>query len=166
MNPAKTSLFEAFHADHATLGRGFHELSQSIRGNDFALARSIAERIDSEAGAHIAFEEKHFYVALIPMLGKEQVGKMLDEHAGGFEVVRALLSDRSRTEWDEKTRAQLLQQSEAMETHIAECGDLFAAMGRIPAEEQATLLGHLLRWRRSKPRWSDVVASPASPAAD
>ena len=33
----------------------------------------------------------------------------------------------------------MLQASELMEAHVAECGELFGAMGRIPLEEQKTL---------------------------
>lgn len=156
MAQQKNSLFEAFHADHATLGKGFHELSQSLRGNDLAAAQQVAQRIDVDAGAHIAFEEEHFYKALLPLLGAAEVEKMYREHEDGLEVMQAVLRADSI---DEQRTGELLEKSQAMETHIAECGDLFAAMGRIPAEQQAELHRHLLKWRDSKPRWSDFAAS-------
>jgi hypothetical protein len=155
----KNSLFEAFHADHAVLGRGFHELSQCLRSNDLAAAQQAAQRIDSNAGAHIAFEEEHFYKALLPLLGAAEVEKMYHEHGHGLEVVKAVMQAASL---DEQQVAELLEKSEAMETHIAECGDLFAAMGRIPSEQQAELHKDLLKWREVNPRWTDYSASRAS----
>ncbi|UCH49589.1 MAG: hemerythrin domain-containing protein [Betaproteobacteria bacterium] len=155
----KNSLFEAFHADHAVLGRGFHELSQCLRNNDLAAARQVAQRVDADAGAHIAFEEEHFYKALLPLLGAAEVEKMYREHEDGLEVVQAVIR---ATAPDEQHTAELLEKSQAMEAHIAECGDLFAAMGRIPPEQQAELHRHLLKWRDSSPRWSDFAASRAS----
>lgn len=159
MQQQKNSLFEAFHADHAVLGRGFHELSQSLRGNDLSAAQRVAQRIDADAGAHIAFEEEHFYKALLPLLGAAEVEKMYREHEHGLEVMQAVMRADSL---DEQQAAELLNKSQAMEEHIAECGDLFAAMGRIPAEQQAELHRHLLKWRDSNPHWTDYAASQAS----
>lgn len=167
MQRTKNNLFEAFHADHAALGRGFHDLSQCLRSNDLAAAQRLARSIDAGAGAHIAFEEEHFYKALVPLLGKAEVKKMYREHRGGLDVVRHLLESPPEQALDEALSVELLQQSEAMESHIAECGELFAAMGRIPAEDQAVLHRHLLKWRERSPRWSDFAASrrPDPPSA-
>ena len=119
----------------------------------------MAERLDAEAGAHIAFEEEHFYKALVPLLGVAEVDNMYREHEHGLAVVQAATRSASLAEVE---RADLLKKSEAMEAHIAECGDLFAAMGRIPPEEQAALHKNLLRWRELNPRWTDYAASRAS----
>lgn len=163
MQHQKNSLFEAFHADHATLGRGFHELSQSLRAHDLGSARDIADRIDAQAGAHVAFEEEHFYKALLPLLGEAEVGRMYEEHRRGLKVVRSVLQlASSKQPLEETVRVQLVHESEAMQTHIAECGGLFEAMGRIPVEEQAVLYQHLLKWREANPRWTDFAASHAS----
>ena len=159
MQQEKNSLFEAFHADHAVLGRGFHELSQCLRSSDLAAAQQVAQRIDEDAGAHIAFEEEHFYKALRPLLGAAEVERMYREHDEGLEVVKAVMQSPSTEEPD---KGELLKKSEAMETHIAECGDLFAAMGRISTEEQTELHRQLQRWRDLNPRWTDYAASRAS----
>lgn len=155
----KNILFEAFHADHATLGKGFHELSAALRANDLPTARQVAERLDADAGAHIAFEEEHFYKALAPLLGAAEVEKMYLEHQQGLKVVKLMLGATALSEAD---RSEWLRESEAMEAHIAECGDLFAAMGRIPTEQQAALYKHLLEWRELKPRWTDYAISRVS----
>ncbi len=159
----KNNLLKAFHADHATLGKGFHELSAALRAGDLGMARQVAERLDADAGAHIAFEEEHFYKALAPLLGAGEVEKMYREHQQGLEVVKVMLRSTALSEAD---RSDWLQQSEAMEAHIAECGDLFAAMGRIPVEQQAALHKHLLKWRELKPRWTDYAVSRASRQSD
>jgi hypothetical protein len=162
MRHTKNNLFEAFHADHAALGRGFHDLSQCLRSNDPASAQRVARSIDAVAGAHIAFEEEHFYPALLPLLGKTELKRMYREHRDGLEVVRRLLQHPPEQALDQALLAELLHQSEAMESHIAECGELFAAMGRIPAEDQTILHRHLLQWRERAPRWSDFAASRVS----
>jgi hypothetical protein len=154
----KNSLFEDFHADHAVLGSGFHALSQCLRANDIEAGRRVAEDIDTQAGAHVAFEEEDFYPALVPLLGDAEVQKLYREHDLGLEVIHALLQPSAETGMDQLAVARLLQESEAMETHIAECGELFAAIGRIPLEEQSALRQRLLQWRELNPRWRDYAA--------
>ncbi|NIO43320.1 MAG: hypothetical protein GTO41_26110 [Burkholderiales bacterium] len=155
MTSDENNLFEAFRADHATLGMGFHELSAALRNNDLAMARKVVERLDTDAGAHIAFEEENFYKVLEPLVGAAEVEKMYREHEKGCEVMRTVVQSATLSEAE---RNALLKKSEAMEEHIAECGDLFAAMGRLTAEEQEDLYQHLLAWRELAPRWTDFVA--------
>ncbi|MDH3602316.1 MAG: hypothetical protein OEU26_22105, partial [Candidatus Tectomicrobia bacterium] len=64
---------------------------------------------------------------------------------------------------DRGTCDRLLEQSEAMETHIAECAELFEAMGRIPVEERRLLHQKLLAWRQRQPTWTDFAAECNSP---
>ena len=45
-----------------------------------------------------------------------------------------------------------------METHIADCGELFEAMGRLPADDQLVLHQKLLAWRQRQPKWTDFAA--------
>ncbi len=152
MPPDENNLFKAFREDHALLGKGFHDLSQALRADDRQLAAQIARTLNEAAGAHIAFEEEHFYPALARLLGADEVQRMSDEHRGGLEVVRALAHLREDTPLDPQG---LLRHSEAMESHIAECGELFEAMGRIPPREQDDLYEALVEWRSKRPRWTD-----------
>ena len=48
----------------------------------------------------------------------------------------------------------LLGDVELMERHVAECGELFAAMDLIPATEQRILLTQLNGLRASAPCWT------------
>jgi hypothetical protein len=157
----ENALTEAFHKDHAILGRGFHELSTCLRAGELARARAVAERLDAEAGAHIAFEEEQFYPALVPLLGEQDVQRMYSEHGPGFEVVRTLCELPADARLSEAERAELLRQAEEMEAHITECGELFGAMGRIPPEEQSALYQELLEWRRKHTGWREYAETAA-----
>jgi hypothetical protein len=162
--PVDDALFAAFREDHAVLGRGFHDLSQSLRVRDIAAARAAADNVDTLAGAHIAFEERYFYPALVPLLGEDDVERLLREHQTGLSVIRQLMSARADEVWAEAQWLALLERSQEMEQHIAECGELFGAMGRISAAERDALHQHLLELRRQAPRWTDLAAG-GSPEA-
>ena len=43
-----------------------------------------------------------------------------------------------------------------MESHIAECGELFKAMERLSDMQQNDLYNALLDWRRKRPAWLDL----------
>ena len=154
----KNHLFEAFREDHARLGKGFFELSQSLRANDLGRAKAIARELDAEAGAHIAFEEHHFYPRLRPLLGDADVDRMATEHQTGLEVIEALERQPADQELSATEKARLLKDADAMSTHIAECGELFGAIGRLDAVEQQSLLDELLAWRKKRPTWSEIDA--------
>ena len=154
----KNQLFDAFREDHARLGKGFFELGQSLRAGDLGRAQAIARRLDAEAGAHIAFEEHHFYPRLRPLLGDADVDRMAAEHKIGFEVVKTLERQPAGEELSTNTRTKLLRDVEAMSTHIDECGELFGAIGRLDAAEQQSLLDELRAWRQKGPSWSEIDA--------
>jgi hypothetical protein len=153
----KNTLLLRFQEDHALLGAGFHQLSQCLRGQDVDGARAIARRLDESAGAHIAFEEEEFYPCLVPLVGAEEVRRMCGTHRSGLRVIRTLgASDRGEP-LDQETCTRLLRRSEQMEDHIADCGELFATMGRIPVEQQQDLHDRLLQWRQRRPKWTDYA---------
>lgn len=153
MPDAAKDLIRAFREDHAVLGRGFYELSTALRGRDLEAARAAARRLNEEAGPHIAFEELHFYPQLEPLLGKDEVARLYAEHGLGLGVVRRLLAAKQTAKLSEADYAALIEDSEVMERHITECGELFAAMGRIPVAQQERLLRELEELRRQKPSW-------------
>jgi len=169
MAEENTDLFSAFAEDHAFLGACFYELSQALRAGDLSAACAVAGRLDRAAGAHIAFEEERFYPALAGLLGEAEVERMLTEHRDGLEVVERLCSQGPASGLSETECKHLLTLSERMETHIAECGELFEAMGRIPPHEQELLHAALVGWRLKHPQWRDYAAStgrqptPAAP---
>lgn len=162
MREAKKKLFIAFREDHALLGRAFHEISTALRGGNTGRARTVAMRASGDAGAHIAFEEEHFYPILEPLLGKEEVAHLYAAHKDGLSVLRGL-STATEVELPERERHSLLAASEAMERHIAECGELFEAIGRISEREQEALLDELMRLRREKPDWIASAVEKCSP---
>lgn len=143
----------AFKQDHRLLGAGFHELSQRLRAQELARARAAAQRLDREAGAHIAFEEEHFYPKLRALLGETAVRRLYDEHAVGRSIVEHLCSLPDEGQLDADEWRHLLAGAEAMEDHIAECGALFDALKNIPDQERRALHQQLLEWRRRNPSW-------------
>lgn len=158
MNARPSDLFEAFREDHAVLGRGLHEISEHLRGGDLVAAKACGERVDREAGAHIAFEEQFFYPALRRLLGDGKADQFYHEHSRGLSVIKALVELPAGTTLREAERRTMLQDAELMEAHVAECGELFGAMGRIPLEEQKALYRELLALREKAPRWTEFAA--------
>ncbi|OBB63646.1 hypothetical protein A5758_21720 [Mycobacterium sp. 852014-50255_SCH5639931] len=151
-------MVEAFKEDHAVLGRGLHEVSEHLRAGDDRAAKARGERVDREAGAHIAFEEQFFYPALRRMLGDAEVDLLYQEHGEGLSVIKALAKLSEGAELTETDRRTLLQSSELTEAHVAECGELFGVIGRIPLEEQEALYRELLALRKDVPRWTEFAA--------
>jgi Hemerythrin HHE cation binding domain len=157
MKPRSSDLFEAFREDHAVLGRGLHEISEHLRGGDLLAAKVSGERIDRAAGAHIAFEERFFYPALRRLLGDVEVDRLYQEHGKGVSVIKALAESPEDATLSDAERRKMLQDSELMEAHVAECGELFGAIGRIPLEEQEALYRELLALRDKAPRWTEFA---------
>jgi hypothetical protein len=157
MENDKAELFEAFRADHALLGRGFHILRERLAAGDIDGARAQARRIDEEAGAHIAFEEQDFYPALSRLLDEEEVTGMYREHHDGLKLILEL-SRENEAELGEDNRVRaLLDQVDAMQAHVSECGELFGAMGGLSDQEIAALMDRLNFWRAQAPSWSDYA---------
>lgn len=141
-------LLEAFQQDHVLLGRGFNEMSCCLRAGDPAGVYAAARRLYEEAGAHIGFEEQDFYPALVPLVGEEAVRRMYQEHCCGFDVIQTLLRRGPGLPLPHELGDRLLAQTEVMEDHIAECGELFAALRQIPEAEQQALYEKLIDWRQ------------------
>lgn len=157
MQQHKDNLFTCFREDHKVLGSGFHRLSERLRAGDTAGARAVAQWLDEAAGPHIAFEEDAFYPRLVPLFGQQQADRMYDEHRQGLAVIRALINHKTAEPLDQVACDELLEQSETMEAHIADCAELFEAMGRIPVAEQQELHRRLLAWRQRRPKWTGYV---------
>jgi Hemerythrin HHE cation binding domain len=156
MNARPLGLFEAFKEDHAVLGRGMHEISEHLRKGDLPAAKAWGERVDREAGAHIAFEEQFFYPALRRLLGDPEPDRLYQEHGQGLSVIKALAELPEGASLYEAERRTMLQGAELMEGHVAECGDLFGTMGRLPPDEQSALYRGLLALRQNAPRWTEL----------
>jgi hypothetical protein len=161
--PDPESLFEAFRADHARLGRQFFDLTHLLRSDDVAGACALARRIDDGAGSHIAFEEQDFYPRLRELLDGSEVDRMYEEHRTGKETVHTLVGHDPARPLGGDLRRRLVADSTLMSNHISECGELFGAVGAIGRDEQAELLQHLLEWRRRRPRWTELTDRGETP---
>ena len=156
-------LFEAFREDHAILGRGFYEIAGHIRERNLSAAKARADQVDREAGAHIAFEQDRFYPALRGLIGGVDVDRLRGEHDEGLEVVTRLKGLSDSANIDEREWDRLLKKTEIMESHVAECGELFGTMGRFTPKEQRALLDQLLALRREAPRWTQIAEGKGNP---
>ena len=58
----------------------------------------------------------------------------------------------------ESERQTLLEDLELMETHVAECGELFGTMGCIPLDKQQILHRELHALREKALRWTEFAA--------
>ena len=157
MTNVNADLFEAFHQDHALLGKGLHAIRTKLSGGDIKAAQAAARRLHADAGAHIAFEEADFYPALAPFLSAEEITAMYEHHDEGLALVKGMISltetDLSSTDTD-----SLLKRIDVFEAHISECGELFGAMGGLSKEQQALLLEKLEAWRKKAPSWTEATA--------
>ena len=158
MSAWPSDLFEAFREDHTVLGRGLHEISEHLRGGHLPAAKACGERLDREAGAHIAFEEQFFYPALRRLLSNAEAERLYEEHGHGLSVIKSLAALPEGAPLSESERTSMLRDLELMEAHVAECGELFGTMGRIPIEEQNALYREVLALREQAPRWTEVTA--------
>ena len=136
MSARPSDLFEAFREDHTVLGNGLHEISKHLRGGDLLAAKACGERVEREADAHIAFEERFFYPVLRRLLGDAETDQLNREHDQGLLVIKSLAALPEGATLGESERKAMLQDLELMQAHVAECGELFGAMGRISVEEQ------------------------------
>ena len=151
-------LLDAFREDHARMGQGLYELSQLLQADDVRAACALAQRIDEESGAHIAFEETNFYPRLSELLSRTEIDRMYEEHGVGADTVRTLLDHKPEEPLDSEEKERLVIGATQMSEHISECGELFGALGAIPVAEQTELLEQLVEWRRRRPRWTAFAA--------
>jgi len=163
MKASANQLLAAFQRDHAILGRGLHRLGVALRDSDILSAKRVAADVDRDAGPHIAFEEQYFYPRMRALLGDEDLDRLYAEHRIGQAAISRILTLPDAAWPDGKHLAVLLRDVELMERHIAECGELFGAMGRIPAEEQVALLAELEALRESAPCWTKLEPAGLTP---
>ncbi|KWV94629.1 hemerythrin domain-containing protein [Erythrobacter sp. AP23] len=150
-------LFDDFRHDHEVLGHGLHDIATALRSARDEDAADAARRLDLAAGAHIAFEQSHFYPELRKLIGAQEVDRFEDEHARGLAAIVRLGGIGPGQELSAAERAELLAQIETMQVHTDECGEHFGALGRIPRERQAELLAALRDLREQAPRWTALV---------
>ena len=156
MTTVKERLFEAFKVDHALLGSGLHELAERLRDADTPGAKIVVEQLARAAGPHIAFEENNFYPALQPFLSASEIDNMREEHARTRRLLEQVLALSPTALQETHLQNKLLEAVEAGQTHVAECGELFGAMGGLSEEEQAQLLSQLEQWQARAPNWLEL----------
>jgi hypothetical protein len=156
MTEIKKSLMEAFHEDHAILGRGFHALRQSITAGDVDAARKIAKEIDCSCGSHIAFEEVDFYPLLKNYFSEAEVHELYQEHKEGLSLIEDIMKlDAEEMTFPEQQKS-FLNRLDIIESHIDHCGDLFGFLGTLSQKQYCTLFARLKEWRKRRPAWTKL----------
>lgn len=156
MTHIKKSLYEAFQADHAVLGRSLYDLRLLIADENPTEIRKLANEIIQTSGAHIAFEEFEFYPALKSHLSEAEISAMYLEHAEGLQLLEELsVIDDSAFESVDFLK-ETFSSLDILDHHIADCGNLFGAMGGLTEAEYTHLVEKLTYWRELAPSWSDV----------
>ena len=153
----KKKLFAAFSEDHAILGNGFHILAVQLREGNIEAIKLAANKLDQNAGAHIAFEEFDFYPQLKLLDPDIDIDEMYESHTVGLSVIKDIAdlkinSDDSAV--PEEFKQEQLHKINRMENHVAECGELFSIMDTLDTESQTNLYLKLLDWREQKPKWT------------
>jgi len=159
----KEALFEAFREDHAMMGRALYDLRSKLDAGDIAGARTIADKIDRESGAHIVFEEEDFYPALRAFLSTDEIDGMYTDHADGYDLIREILQTGSSPEISKDSQTDFIKRVEKMEAHVSTCGELFGAMGGLSQTEQERLMERLKYWRRKAPTWTSHISGSPTP---
>jgi len=155
--PDTQPLHDAFLEDHRKLTRGLSGLIAALAAHDMPGARRTAERLDREAGPHMAFEETVFYPACERFLGEGKTDTLYDEHAEGQAAVRWLLDHEDGDRLGPADRARLLAQVRVALDHAIGCGSLLSYVERLEPAERRRMLERLLALRREGPRWTSLA---------
>lgn len=149
------NLNSAFVEDHRTLIRGYRDAKEAVEKHDLATARTIAERLDQEAGAHIEFEERCLYPIVAAARGNEYASKLYHEHKG---TLQTLVELQAASSMDDAARLRWLGGLQEGLEHAATCGTLLSHLETLPVERQKELLERLRSLRTEKRRWSELSA--------
>ena len=152
---AKSGLREAFLEDHRRFTRGLSALREALRDDDLAAAVEAARALDREVGAHIEFEERHYYPALVEPLGREFVTRLYAEHRLGRDALRSLLELRGGP-LGPKRKDEILEAIEGTMQHALSCGSLLSHLERLEDDAREELLRLLLELRASAHRWTEL----------
>ncbi len=148
--PVRTTLIDEFMVDHRALAEGLGRLIAAIEAQDGDLARTEADRIDRNSGAHIAFEESDLY----PAIGAEP--SMYDDHREGLTLLREVLATSGGISASVGTR--LIEDAEAMLAHMEDCGVLLFRVRTLSPLIQSRLEDRLISWRTAAPRWTEYAS--------
>lgn len=156
MLQVKNKLYAAFQEDHAVLGRSLYDLRILIQKGDVAAIRDLANEIIEVSGAHIAFEEFEFYPALRSHLTEKEVVNMYLEHAEGLQLLQQLSGLEDNQLSSDDFSKHVFSSLDVLDHHVADCGNLFGAMGGLADTDYIHLMEKLAYWRELSPSWSEI----------
>jgi len=153
MTEIKNKLFNAFKADHALLGSGFYTLATCLHNKNISDAKSVATKINIDAGPHIAFEEEVFYPTLKRFIKQQELDEMYSEHKLGRALLEKVLSIDESAHLQDAIQKELLAQIDVIESHISQCGELFGMMENLNESEMQYLYDKLTDYQLLAPHW-------------
>lgn len=156
-------LREAFLEDNRKLTRGLLRLLDALKENDLVAARREADRLDQDAGPHMAFEEQVFYPTLDRILGSAFVDQLYHEHAEGQDAVRTVLNREPDHPFADHERQALVEHVETALEHALSCGTLLSHVDVLEAPAKQEMLERLLELRRRGRRWTALGSPTAQP---
>lgn len=158
------ALAKAFVEDHRHLTRGFRDLMQCLRREDWVGARDAAETLDRLGGPHIEFEERYLYPRVRQLRGDGFADALYDEHEVGRQAIATLLMLGAGDALSADQRDRLLAESQIAYDHAVACGALLSHLTVLPPEEQRRLAERLTELREKGRRWTRLHTSPERPA--
>jgi hypothetical protein len=149
----RQALERAFLEDHRRLTGG---LSQLLQDGALRQAVELADKLDREVGAHIAFEQHVYYPALRQHLGDEFIDQLLREHEVGQSALKSLLAHGGDLPLEPAERERLKGQIEVALDHARSCGTLWSHLRALDDPQLAQMHAHLRRHRSRGRRWSEL----------
>mgnify|MGYP003381814514 CR=1 FL=1 len=147
MRHSVTKLETEFAHDHRSLTRGFAQIMEALRQDDWTKAVQLATDLNQHGGPHISFEERVLYPIVRMSLGEEYVRNLYDEHDIAIDALRDLISHPSLADANEERKQYLLKMLQTGLDHAVSCGSLLSHLTVLDETTQEHLLDELHKSR-------------------
>jgi hypothetical protein len=142
-----TQLEREFALDHRNMTRGFADVIDALREDQWANAVQLARELDQKGGGHIAFEEKVLYPKVAETRGKDYVRNLYDEHRTAIDALRALITNPDPGNDAEMRKQRLIEQLRTGLDHAVSCGTLLSHLTVLDESAQLKMLEQLRKFR-------------------
>jgi len=149
-----SALQTAFLEDHRRLIQGLTAIVDAVEAKDWKRAGELAREVDSEAGAHMAFEEEVLYPRIAETRGRAFEDGLVAEHAIGQRAIKALVDLDPSTGMELEQRCSVLDELEVALGHTLSCGTLLSELAPADTDRDAAELALLEAYRRRPQLWS------------
>lgn len=126
---------ERFDEEHRRVRDIVLELSSAIKENRLEDARRLLSQLDQLAGPHFRYEEEALYTALVQILGRDNVKKLIDEHDEIIETAHTLSNLLGKDRLSDEEREKAFNLARSLLYHVAGCNGLIIFVEKL-AEPQ------------------------------